>query len=270
MLEEMVPKAELVEDEIMEGEEMAKDSKGNILSLSTDVKQIEVVPAFALTLEQAKVRIQMLQEFVQEYMIPGQDYGQIPGCKKPSLFKPGAEKLCDIYGFSKKAEIIGCTQDWEKGIFSFDVKVVLISKRTGHIEAEGLGSCNSKEKKYATQNSFTITNTILKMAKKRALVDAVLSATRSSGIFSQDLEDIDLPGKNEPFKSNKKETPVDSSLLASAEQLGEIYALARETSLSPKASRQVMKNHYGVDNSKLLTATQAQDFIMKLNGLKDK
>ena len=32
-------------------------------------------------------------------------------------------------------------------------------------------------------------NTILKMAKKRALVDAMLSATRSSELFTQDLED---------------------------------------------------------------------------------
>jgi ribosomal protein S27AE len=33
-------------------------------------------------------------------------------------------------------------------------------------------------------------NTVLKMAKKRALVDAVISATRSSGIFTQDVDDF--------------------------------------------------------------------------------
>ncbi len=43
-------------------------------------------------------------------------------------------------------------------------------------------------------------NTVLKMAKKRALVDAVLTATAASDIFTQDLEDItrehrgDYPG----------------------------------------------------------------------------
>jgi hypothetical protein len=30
------------------------------------------------------------------------------------------------------------------------------------------------------------------MAKKRALIDAVLSATRSSGIFTQDVEDMEI------------------------------------------------------------------------------
>ena len=56
------------------------------------------------------------------------------------------------------------------------------------IEAEGVGSCNTKEKKYHTSDPYNIINTILKMAKKRALIDAVLSATRTSGIFSQDLD----------------------------------------------------------------------------------
>lgn len=36
-------------------------------------------------------------------------------------------------------------------------------------------------------------NTVLKMAKKRAKVDAVIGATRSSGIFTSDLEDIPIP-----------------------------------------------------------------------------
>ncbi len=34
-------------------------------------------------------------------------------------------------------------------------------------------------------------NTVLKMAKKRAKIDAVIGVTRSSGIFTQDLEDIE-------------------------------------------------------------------------------
>lgn len=43
---------------------------------------------------------------------------------------------------------------------------------------------NSKE------DPFTIVNTLLKMTKKRALIDAVLSSTRASGIFKQDVEDF--------------------------------------------------------------------------------
>lgn len=39
-------------------------------------------------------------------------------------------------------------------------------------------------------------NTILKMSKKRSHVDATLSATRSSGLFTQDLEDLGDPRGN--------------------------------------------------------------------------
>jgi hypothetical protein len=35
-----------------------------------------------------------------------------------------------------------------------------------------------------------LANTILKMAKKRALIDAVLTATAASDIFTQDIEDL--------------------------------------------------------------------------------
>ena len=39
-------------------------------------------------------------------------------------------------------------------------------------------------------NPADVLNTVLKMAKKRALVDAVLSATGASDIFTQDLEEL--------------------------------------------------------------------------------
>jgi hypothetical protein len=46
-----------------------------------------------------------------------------------------------------------------------------------------------KEQQVQT-NSADLANTILKMAKKRALVDAVLTATAASDVFAQDLEDL--------------------------------------------------------------------------------
>ena len=44
--------------------------------------------------------------------------------------------------------------------------------------------------KVENDNPADCYNTVLKMAKKRALVDAVLTATAASDIFTQDLEDI--------------------------------------------------------------------------------
>jgi hypothetical protein len=83
-------------------------------------------------------------------------------------------------------------EDWDKGFVHYEIKVTLLNKRTTNVEAEGIGSCNSRERRYKNQDAANIANTILKMAKKRALVDATLSATRASGIFTQDLEDMEI------------------------------------------------------------------------------
>ena len=40
-------------------------------------------------------------------------------------------------------------------------------------------------------NNFAASlNTVLKMAKKRSYVDAILTATKSSGVFTQDIDEI--------------------------------------------------------------------------------
>lgn len=181
--------------------------------------QVTLVPTFETSLSEVKSRLDLLQEFVKSYMVPDEDYGIIPGTDKPSLLKPGAEKLCDIYGFSKKVDIINKIEDYTgkgfpeelvimvnewvngkktkvekrikvKAYFEYEVRVTLTNKRTGLLEAEGLASCNTLESKYITQDPYSVKNTILKMAKKRALVDATLSATRTSGLFSQDMDEI--------------------------------------------------------------------------------
>jgi hypothetical protein len=144
-----------------------------------------------VTVDQAIARNKELQRFVAAVMVKDEDYGIIPGTgNKPTLFKPGAEKLCEMYGLVPTFEILDSVKDWENGFFFYEVKCILVSKHTGGVVAEGMGSCNSREKRYRNQDAYAIANTILKMAKKRAHVDTSLSATRSSGIFTQDVEDI--------------------------------------------------------------------------------
>ena len=237
------------------------------------------VPQFAISLQEAEQRIQLLQEFVRRYMVQGQDFGMIPGCQKPSLFKSGAEKLCDVYGFGKHIEITNRTEDWDKGVFAYEAKATIVSKRTGHVEAQGIGAANSLERKYAKQDGFTVQNTIIKMAKKRALIDAVLSATRSSGIFSQDLEDLKAePQEQRPNPSYTvstqpvpapKRPPQDSNDKATGEQLQRIYTLAEELSLSPQKAKTMMKIQYRKQDSRELTREQAADFIEKLKMLQE-
>lgn len=250
--------------------ENIKEDNNLIVIKPEDKVEFSYVPEFAITMNEARERINMLQSFVKEMMVPKIDYGFIPNCEKPALFKSGAEKLCDIFGFSKQIEILNRVEDWEKGLFHYEVKTILINKRTGMIEAEGVGSCNSKERKYIKQDSYSIINTILKMAKKRAFVDAVLSATRSSGIFTQDIEEL---SENESLeakvnisntKSNNKNKLLDKVneiQLITKEQQTQIVLMINRNKIPIDYAKEIMKERYKVIESKMLTTEQADEFI---------
>lgn len=177
----------------------------------------DVFPDFAASPDEVTRRTQMLRDYVREHMKEGEDYGVIPGANKPTLFKPGAEKLNAVYGLSPMVEVANRVEDWDAGFVAYEVKVTLLNKRTGGIEAEGIGSCNSRERRYKNQDAAGIANTVLKMAKKRALVDATLSATRASGMFTQDLEDMDF----EADRSFERRQPQHSHSASSREPVRE-------------------------------------------------
>ena len=109
------------------------------------------------------------------------------------LLKPGAEKILMMMGLRSEFEIVDSTRDFENGFFQYQVRCKLY--KSDLIITEGLGSCNTKERKYLRQDPFSIDNTVLKMAKKRALVDAALLVASLSDVFTQDLEDMDLEGQ---------------------------------------------------------------------------
>ncbi|QPQ34425.1 hypothetical protein [Lysinibacillus sp. JNUCC-52] len=210
------------------------------------------LPNLVITSTEAKERIDMLQEFVKTSMVRGIDYGAIDGFSKPTLLKPGAEKLCDAFGFLKTVDVINRIEQWDIGIFSYEVKVTLSNKETGVIEVEGIGLCNSKEAAFRFQDPFTIVNTLLKMAKKRALIDAVLSATRASGLFTQDIEDFPKP--------NRK----GGDALATEHQLKTLYRIVEEMGMPNGVAKEMMKIKFAVDKSTLLTKQQVHEFIQDL------
>ena len=167
-------------------------------------------------------KIKAFQSLVRKQLVPDHDFGTIPGTPKPSLWKPGAEKLCKLLCLADSYEVIDKVEDWKEGFFYYRVTCELHSIRSTDLIAQGLGSCNSKESRYRyrwvfgsevpehvdkkslrtkpittrkgiktimyrveNEDPYSLPNTILKMAKKRAMVDAVLSAGRLSDIFSQ-------------------------------------------------------------------------------------
>lgn len=172
-------------------------------------------------------KITQFQQLVQSQLKQNHDYGIIPGTPKPTLLKPGAEKILMLMGLRSEFEIVDSTRDFEKGFFQYQVRCKLY--RGDILITEGLGAANTKERKYLKQDPFTIDNTVLKIAKKRALIDAVLLVASLSEVFTQDIEDMDLEGnqlpQNEQQRQQQRLTP-DSDDTISKAQAKRMYALS--------------------------------------------
>lgn len=209
----------------------------------------------AMELEVALQRVREFQKIVKKYFIKEVDYGTIPGTEKPTLYKSGADKFCDIYGLTDTYEIIYAERDWASGLFAYEIRCLLHYRGTSVLVSTGLGSCSTWEGKFRwrtakrrcpecgmetvikgkkewgggwichkkqggcgekfTEHDGHITsqevgritnpdihdqiNNVLKSGKKRAKVDAVLAATRSSGLFTQDMEEMPPDEQDEPY-----------------------------------------------------------------------
>jgi len=177
-----------------------------------------------LTAVQVRAQVNLIQEVMKSVMQKDQHYGVIPGAgNKPTLLKPGAEKLMLTFRLSPDP-IVEDLSNIDERRYRITCR---INDRDGHFLGSGLGEASSNEEKYkwraavckeefeetpedrrrvkwrkgyqggaATKTQQVrmepadIANTILKMAKKRALVDAALTVTAASDIFTQDLEEL--------------------------------------------------------------------------------
>jgi hypothetical protein len=184
-------------------------------------------------------KISQFQAVVQKTLRQGHDYGVIPGTgDKPVLLKPGAEKILMLMGVTSEYELIERIQDYDNGFFAYTVKCVL--SRHGQVITEGLGHCNTREKKYRSdkQDPYTLANTCLKMAKKRAQIDATLTIASLSDVFTQDLEDMytgtqSEQGNNSQQNNNAQQRrSTGREKPASDAQLNLISRKAKEKGLS--------------------------------------
>jgi len=208
-----------------------------------------------------------IKRIKQELMEEDAHYGVIPGTKKPTLLKPGAEVLCSIYGL--RPDFIP-TLETGDGVTAPTLRVTMrcelhLGDIAGPVVAVGYGSANSWERKHRYRRGeracpacgvvgqvikgkeeygggwicwqkkggcgakfpdgapeieaqqvgdienpdpYDLENTLVKMAKKRAHIDAALTGTASSDLFTQDLEEQG-PGE-------KDHAPKSARLAASA------------------------------------------------------
>ena len=214
-----------------------------------------------LTADEIVQQVQKILEIKEKAMKENVHYGIIPGCKKPSLWKPGAEKLCLAFRLEPQFETIPTddpnrTIKWEKwdykakkeiegmtvGYVEYDSRCTLRHIPTGDIWARNIGgSCNNYEAKYRSLNPYDVKNTIEKMSEKRSLVAAVLIGTAASDIFTQDIEDVpqliskENAEEDEAQEESGKENAYTNNLkTATDKQVDYIKKLIKKKNISEK------------------------------------
>ena len=131
-----------------------------------------------------------IETVIRTHLKAGVDYDTIPNCgRKPTLLKAGAEHLAAIYGFRTTSEIVNRVEVLEKTFVLYEFKTTVYNAK-GEVVAIGYGSANTGERKFIKSGFAASLNVVLKIARKRSFVDAVLTATSASRIFTQDIEEL--------------------------------------------------------------------------------
>lgn len=177
-----------------------------------------------LTVAEVVAQVQLIQQVMEKVMKKDIHYGVIPGCKKPSLWKPGAEKILSTFNIVADNPIIEDLSSEDE--IRYRVTQRGLRMNDGVLVGSASGECSSEEEKYKWRKPVCpaefdeipedrkrivwknggqngayqakqvrthpkdVANTILKMAIKRALVAMTLVVTAASDIFDQDLEDL--------------------------------------------------------------------------------
>ena len=154
---------------------------------------------FAMTVQQTVEMMRQVQEAKERVLVNGSDYSVIPNTgSKPTLLKPGAEKLTHLFGI--RLTSMRRTETFTDPVgFAYEAT---LENRDGQIVAVCEGMCDASERGRGNNPR----NTLAKMAQKRAMVGAVLIACSASALFTQDIEDY--AESDEPRRGRERGGPV--------------------------------------------------------------
>jgi len=169
-------------------------------------------------IELMKTEIRLLQEMVRDLLTPGVDYGRIPGTPADSLWDTGASQIIGAFNcYAGQRRILKLEDTGDR--IAVCVEVPVISRETGQVTATGIGAASTLEPEYKyrwveypgewgydaeTAKGFKtrtergkrlyripnpehseLLNTIVKMASKRAEVDAAESLPGVASVLRQ-------------------------------------------------------------------------------------
>lgn len=193
--------------------------------LALQAEKYEDVFLPSLSIEQARIRFEMMQRAGTELLIEGRDYGRIPGTDGNTLLLAGAEKLAAFYGLTVHVYQTQAIRERINRFWLYEHKATV--SKGGVVIAECIGECNSEEdcwkvwvkqpaapdretqslmvaekrgrwsewngnrewsEKRDHPNPLTLLNNGNKRSQKRAYVGAVRKALGISGLFAKLLK----------------------------------------------------------------------------------
>ncbi|MGX2040402.1 hypothetical protein ACWJKU_09765 [Methylocaldum sp. MU1018] len=170
---------------------------------------------FEAGLERRKHNRAAILNWIREALVEGTDYGRIhlfnrEKCafakrgearlcpinshwSKPSLFKPGAEKICGMLGVTVHYPNLTAYEQAALSGQRLGTIILRCELRDSQERtvAEGIGA-------RSVQQDYGDLNKALKMAGKSAHIDATLRMAGLSEVFTQDLEDMHLGPSSKP------------------------------------------------------------------------
>lgn len=204
---------------VIEVEATAVHAPGTDVTAYQPQEVAEYRAGFVMDPAEAAALDEQLRNCMRAVLKENVDYGTIPGMgDRPSLFKPGAEKLLQWFGFgfaNDQASIerdadgnrVGVTYRCTVTKELRDGRKVTVSTCEGYAGYDEdkffvSAAANERKERHNAQkyerspNPLKFAeyrapwNSVIKMAQKRSLVGAAIDATAAAGLFTQDLEDM--------------------------------------------------------------------------------
>jgi hypothetical protein len=198
-------------------------------------------------IQQLQERMRTVLEVMANVLEEGKDYGRIPGTDKPTLYKPGAEKLMLTFNLAPAEPKIEDLSTADEIRYRVGVPI----EGTDGRQRWGIGEASSNEEKYRWRKPVCdeefadtpehlrrekwfkgkdrpykgkqirtspadVANTILKMAHKRGFIHGTLLATGASSVFNQDLEDFTKEMQDAIVEADETTAPKKTVERASA------------------------------------------------------
>ena len=271
--------------------------------MSNIVKREEIEQGL-VSIDNLKYQVEMVRQLMHSLMKEGVHYGKVPGSQQPTLLQPGADLLSAHFGIN-----IVCSVDYEERTdTSYRVRIKAEAYKNDKLLGTAFGEASSDEEKYKWRRAVCdeeyelapeserrikfkmhygkaekikqiripvadVSNTILKMAQKRAKVAVIRSVTASSDIFTQDIEDMPaeiIAGNDTPKDIAVKQYSQAQAQAQEQPQPGEENAFDIDTpqpQQTPCITEKQRKRLFAIAKSKGLSNDRIKEIVKGIAGV---